>query len=103
MCSYGDSIQSSPRKQVSHTETFTGATTLEGSLRLRPEACLSLVDLDRLYVPILPVFTEMLIPRVSLVAQWSRILLLTQEMWVPSVGPEVPLEKEMATHSSILA
>ena len=27
----------------------------------------------------------------------------TQEMWVQSLGPEDPLEKEMATHSSILA
>ena len=26
-----------------------------------------------------------------------------QEMWVRSLGPEDPLEKEMATHSSILA
>ena len=26
-----------------------------------------------------------------------------QEMWVPSLGEEDPLEKEMATHSSILA
>jgi len=25
------------------------------------------------------------------------------EMWVPSLGQEDPLEKEMATHSSILA
>jgi len=25
-----------------------------------------------------------------------------QEMWVPSLGWEDPLEKEMATHSSIL-
>ena len=27
----------------------------------------------------------------------------TQEMWFPSLGQEDPLEKEMATHSSILA
>ena len=27
----------------------------------------------------------------------------TQEMWVPFLGQEDPLEKEMATHSSILA
>ena len=27
----------------------------------------------------------------------------TQEMWVQSLGPEDPLEKEMATHSSVLA
>ena len=26
-----------------------------------------------------------------------------QEMWVQSLGPEDPLEKEMATHSSFLA
>ena len=26
-----------------------------------------------------------------------------QEMWVPSLGREDPLEKEMATHSSVLA
>ena len=26
-----------------------------------------------------------------------------QEIWVPSLGGEDPLEKEMATHSSILA
>ena len=26
-----------------------------------------------------------------------------QETWVPSLGQEDPLEKEMATHSSILA
>ena len=26
-----------------------------------------------------------------------------QEMWVPSLGQEYPLEKEMATHSSITA
>ena len=45
----------------------------------------------------------MMIPRVSLVAQWSRIPLLMKEMWVPSMSPEVPLEKEMVTHSGILA
>ena len=28
---------------------------------------------------------------------------LVQEMWAPSLGWEDPLEKEMATHSSILA
>ena len=27
----------------------------------------------------------------------------TQETWVPSLGQEDPLEKEMATHSSVLA
>ena len=38
--------------------------------------------------------------------QWKRILLPmqeTQEMWVRSLGQEDPLEKEMETHSSMLA
>ena len=29
-------------------------------------------------------------------------LLAMQETWVQSLGPEDPLEKEMATHSSVL-
>ena len=39
-------------------------------------------------------------------AQWEKNLLAmqeTQEMQVQSLGGEDPLEKEMATHSSILA
>ena len=36
-------------------------------------------------------------------AQWYRIRLPAQEMQVGSLGREDPLEKEMATHSSILA
>ena len=42
----------------------------------------------------------------SLVVQWIKIHLPmkeTQEMWVRSLGQEDPLEKEMATCSSILA
>ena len=39
----------------------------------------------------------------SLVAQWQRIHLAMQELWVQSLGREDPLEKEMATHSGILA
>ena len=39
----------------------------------------------------------------SLVAHWLRIYLPMQEMRVPSLGCEDLLEKEMATHSSILA
>ena len=36
-------------------------------------------------------------------AQWLRIYLPMQEMQVQSLGKEDPLEKEMATHSSVLA
>ena len=39
-------------------------------------------------------------------AQWVKNLpeiQETQEMWIQSLGGEDPLEKEMATHSSILA
>ena len=39
----------------------------------------------------------------SLLAQWERIHLLMQETQFQSLGWEDPLEKEMATHSSILA
>ena len=38
----------------------------------------------------------------SLVAQMVKSLPAMQETWVPSLGREDPLEKEMATHSSIL-
>ena len=36
-------------------------------------------------------------------AQTVKNLPAMQEIWVPSVGREDPLEEEMATHSSILA
>ena len=39
----------------------------------------------------------------SLVAQLVKNLPAVQETWVPSLGWEDPLEKGMATHSSILA
>ena len=39
----------------------------------------------------------------SLVAQRVKNLLAMWETWVRSLGWEDPLEKEMATHSSILA
>ena len=39
----------------------------------------------------------------SLVAQRLKRLPAMQETWVRSLGQEVPLEKEMATHSSFLA
>ena len=41
--------------------------------------------------------------RASLVAQLVMNLPAMQETWVQSLGREDPLEKEMATHSSILA
>ena len=39
----------------------------------------------------------------SLVSQMVKSLPAVQETWVQSLGQEDPLEKEMATHSSILA
>ena len=39
----------------------------------------------------------------SPVAQWYRIHLPVKEMWVQALDQEDPLEKEMVTHSSILA
>ena len=39
----------------------------------------------------------------SLVPPWQKNLPAKQEMWVRYLGKEDPLEKEMATHFSILA
>ena len=39
----------------------------------------------------------------SLVAQRLKRLLAMRETWVRSLGQEDPLEKAMATHSSVLA
>ena len=44
-----------------------------------------------------------LVSKASLVAQMVKNLPAMQETWVRSLGREDPLEKEMATHSSILA
>ena len=41
--------------------------------------------------------------KASLVAQRLKCLPAMRETWVRSLGLEDPLEKEMATHSSILA
>ena len=40
---------------------------------------------------------------VPLVAQMIKSLPVIQKNWVRSLGQEVPLEKEIVTHSSILA
>ena len=39
----------------------------------------------------------------QLLAQLAKNLLAMKETWVRSLGREDPLEKEIATHSSILA
>ena len=44
-----------------------------------------------------------MIMKASLVAQSVKDLPAVQETWVRSLGREDPLEKEMTTHSSILA
>ena len=44
-----------------------------------------------------------MVKRASLVAQAVKNLPAMQETWVRSLGREDPLEKGMATHSSILA
>ena len=41
--------------------------------------------------------------QLSLVAQMVKNLRTTQKTWVQSLGGEDPLEKGVATHSSILA
>ena len=46
---------------------------------------------------------ESFVLRATLVAQTVKHLPATWEDWVRSLGREDPLEKEMATHSSVLA
>ena len=53
--------------------------------------------------PIVLIYVSLELARASLVAQWQRICLPMQETWVPSLGWKEPLQKEMATHSVILA
>ena len=48
-------------------------------------------------------FSNELAPWASLVAQEVKNLPAMQETWVRSLGQEDPMEKEMATHSSIHA
>ena len=50
-----------------------------------------------------PGIVEVLKHQVSLVAQMVKNLPTMQEIWVSSLRKEDPLEKGMATHSSILA
>ena len=49
------------------------------------------------------VFYVLFVCRASLVAQLIKNLLAMRETWVRSLGWEDPLEKGMASHSSILA
>ena len=51
----------------------------------------------------LPEFNYVFSVEASLVAQMKKNLPAMQETWVRSLGWEDLLEKEMATHSSILA
>jgi len=46
---------------------------------------------------------NLIFPRAFLVVSLAKKLPAIQETWVQSLGREDPLEKEMATHSSILA
>ena len=59
---------------------------------------------NQLYIYIYPLFVRFF-PYIgaSLVAQLVKNPPAMQEIWVQSLGWEDPLEKEMATHSSILA
>ena len=75
--------------------------------------CISLMidDINHLFMCLLATHTSSLekwlfkssICQTSLVAQSVKNLPAVQETWVRSLGQEEPLEKEMATYSSILA
>ena len=69
-------------------------SSVEGSVFTPSSAFLSLVFV------LIALLTSV---RASLVAQLVKNLPTIQETWVQFLGREDPLEKEMATHSSILA
>ena len=48
-------------------------------------------------------FISLLCGGTSVIKKKKKIHLPMQEMWVQSLGQKDPLEKEMATHSRILA
>ena len=50
-----------------------------------------------------PILASPKLCRTSLVSQMVKRLPTMQETWVQPLGQEDPLEKEMATHSSVLA
>ena len=68
-------------------------------LRLHKELC----NLKLLFPLISELFSLNKAIRASLVAQMVKYLYAMQETWVGSLGWGDPLEKRMATHSSILA
>ena len=55
------------------------------------------------YLIVVLICISLIMSGVSLVAHSVKNLPEVQETWVRSLGWEDPLEKEMATHSSILA
>ena len=57
----------------------------------------------RLLIFLLEILISAYLPKSSLVAHLVKSLPAMQETWVQSLGCEDPLEKKMATHSSILA
>jgi len=61
--------------------------------------CALLISLERLLFS----FTEESHLWASLVAQLVKNLPIMQEIWILSMGRKDPVEKEMATHPSILA
>ena len=78
---------------------------LRGHLQLpSPVSCSrQCFSTPRLWFPHLRIKTFYIIGLASQVAQWSRIRLSMQEIRIQSLGRADALEKEMATHSSILA
>ena len=53
--------------------------------------------------PLPAIWQQLLFSWTSMVVQTVKCLSAIQETWVPSLGPEDLLEKEMAIHSSTIA
>ena len=77
-----------------HTHTHTDTHTLHTLVYIHTHTYICIYTHIPIYIHI---------HLASLVAQWVMNLPAMQETWVRSQGWEAPLEKEMATHSRILA
>ena len=84
---------------VAHKSSKLCSDTSLVQLRIK----VSSLQNDKRYFKAIVIISMVLMQVWSLVAAMVKNLPAMQEIWVPSLGWEDPLEEGLATHSSILA
>ena len=89
---------------VTISQVITGLQSFERFGLLMSYSLCSNYELAKIYSDVVQFFSciALMIVSASLVARMVKNLPAMQETWVTSLGQEDPLDKEMATHSSIL-